>query len=260
MRVRVPDGAIIQFQDVSKRYPRQGGRKFLRSFIAGWVRDSKRADFYALRDVSFRVRRGESVAIVGANGAGKSTLLSLAAGLCPPDRGVVSVAGRVATLLQLGAGFHPDLTGAENVCLNAALSGMSRRETMRQFDSIVEFSGIGDFIREPLRTYSNGMVLRLAFAVAVHVPFEILLIDEVLAVGDPGFQAKCVERILEFKRSGKTLLCVSHGQEILKQICDHALYLSGGRLVHKGSVEETLQAYEQAYAAPVSRLAGQTTS
>jgi ABC-type polysaccharide/polyol phosphate transport system ATPase subunit len=227
---------MICFQNVSKFYARHAGRKFLRRFVSDWMGSSRLTRFCALKDVSFRIEPGESVAIVGPNGAGKSTLLSLAAGLCPPDEGRVSVRGRVE-------GFHPDLTGEENVRVNAALLGLSRQDTIRRFDRIVGFSGIGDFIDEPLRTYSTGMVMRLAFAVAVHVRSDILLIDEVLAVGDSGFQTKCVQSILEFKLAGKTLLCVAHGQEILKQICDSALYLDGGHLIHQGPVQETLQAY-----------------
>ena len=164
------------------------------------------------------------MAIVGGNGAGKSTLLSLVTGLCRPTRGRIAVEGRVAALLELGSGFHPDLTGAENIALNAALLGLSRKRTEACFDDIVEFSGVGDFIHEPLRTYSSGMNMRLAFSIAVNVDPDILIVDEVLAVGDLAFQAKCFDRIAEFKRAGKTLLFVSHAPQMVTSILrPHAL-------------------------------------
>src|SRR5262249_42903643 len=156
------------------------------------------------------------MAVVGPNGAGKSTLLGLVAGLSSPDSGTVSVNGRVAALLELGSGFHPDLTGSENVHLNASLLGLSRKRTSQLFDEIADFSGIGEFIDEPLRTYSTGMTMRLAFSVAIHMDPEILLIDEVLAVGDAAFQVKCFEKIRQFRQAGKTLLCVSHASGMVQ--------------------------------------------
>ena len=181
--------------------------------------------------------------MVGPNGAGKSTLLGLVAGLAQPDEGSVTVNGRVAALLELGAGFHMDLTGAENVRLNAALIGLSRKRTNESFERIAEFAGIGEFMREPLRTYSTGMVMRLAFAVAVHVDPEVLLVDEVLAVGDQAFQAKCIEKIHEFRNAGKTLLCVSHASGMVQQLCDRAIWLDHGELIMSGSVLEVTEAY-----------------
>src|SRR5262249_32276113 len=156
-------------------------------------------DFYALKNVSFEIGEGERVGIVGRNGAGKSTLLSLVCGLATPEKGRVEVTGRIAALLELGSGFHPDLTGAENVFLNASLLGLTRPTTEELFASIAEFSGVGDFIGEPLRTYSNGMIVRLAFSVALNLEPSILIIDEVLAVGDQAFQEKCFEKISEFR-------------------------------------------------------------
>src|ERR1700685_1528190 len=182
---------LIEFQNVSKWFPHSTGRQLLRTHIARWFGRVHHKPFYALRNVSFRVEQGESLAIVGSNGAGKSTLLSVAAGLALPDEGAVRVNGRIAALLELGSGFHPDLTGAENLVLNAALLGLSRRKTNQLFDRIVDFSGIADFIDEPLRTYSSGMIVRLAFSVAIQCEPDILLIDEVLAVGDANFQEKC---------------------------------------------------------------------
>ena len=199
--------------------------------------------FHALRGVSFRISEGESVGIIGHNGAGKSTLLSLITGLAQPDEGTIVVGGRVAALLELGSGFHPDLTGAENVRLNAALLGFTQRQVYDLFDSIVDFSGIGEFIDEPLRTYSSGMMLRLAFSIAVNVNPDILIIDEVIAVGDQTFQNKCYERIRELRHSNKTFVCVSHSRDILQDLCERAIWLDRGELVMDGRISEVLDAY-----------------
>jgi ABC-type polysaccharide/polyol phosphate transport system ATPase subunit len=184
------------------------------------------------------------MAIVGANGAGKSTLLSLVARLAFPDAGTIEVRGRVAALLELGSGFHPDLTGAENVRLNAALLGIRRERMNDVYEAIVDFAEMADFMDEPLRTYSAGMTMRLAFSVAVHMDPDILLIDEVLAVGDQAFQAKCFDRILDFRRRGKTILCVSHVPGLLRQLCNRAIWLDHGELMLNGSAGEVLEAYE----------------
>ncbi len=201
----------------------------MRNYVEGWFRRDHKERFYALKDVSFRLDLGESLALVGSNGAGKSTLLSLIAGLAEPDSGRVRVNGRIGALLQLGSGFHPDLTGTENIRLNAALLGLGRRRTTELFGDIVEFSGIGDFVDEPLRTYSSGMMMRLAFSVAVHLDPDILIIDEVLAVGDAAFQAKCIGKLEEHKRSGKTLLFVTHAVGSVQQLCDRAIWLDHGQ-------------------------------
>jgi ABC-type polysaccharide/polyol phosphate transport system ATPase subunit len=171
-------------------------------------------------------------------------LLILVAGISCPDAGTVSVKGSIAPLLELAAGFHPDLSGAENLLLNASLLGLSRKDTLARFDEFVEFSGIGSFIHEPLRTYSTGMTMRLAFSVAVTVDPDILLIDEAFAVGDKDFQAKCLERITRFRNTGKTLLCVSHNPSILKLFCEHGIWLDHGELVLAGRVHEVIDAYE----------------
>ena len=242
--------SAIEFDHVTKTFARHRGQMLLRDRIASLFRDRGISRFHALNDVSFRVERGASVAIVGSNGAGKSTLLGMIAGLAPADSGKIIVNGRVAALLELGSGFHPDLTGAENVRLNAALMGLSRRRTMELFDSIVEFSGIADFIHEPLRTYSSGMVVRLAFAVAIHADAEILLIDEVLVVGDQEFQAKCYQKIQDFRRQGKTLVCVSHAVQLVETLCDHAVWLDKGQVVKTGAIDEVLSAYRQHSSGP----------
>lgn len=234
--------SLIKFDGVSKTFVRNTGRMLLRSHLA--QRFAKSRDrFYALKNVSFEVRPGESVGVVGFNGAGKSTLLSLVAGISYPDEGRVTVEGRVAALLELGSGFHGDLTGSENVFLNASLLGLTHKKTQAMYEEIVEFSGIGDFINEPLRTYSSGMIMRLAFSVAVNVDPDFLIIDEVLAVGDRTFQAKCYDKIMEFKRAGKGMLCVSHAANTVQQLCERALWLDHGELVMDGDTKDVVAAY-----------------
>ena len=217
----------------------------IRDRLQHLVRPEPRDRFFALRDVSFSVERGESLAIIGQNGAGKSTLLNIATRLCSPNEGTVRIEGRVAALLELGAGFHGDLTGTENVRINAALLGLTRQQVNQRFDSIVEFSGIGDFMEEPLRTFSSGMRMRLAFAVAVNVDPDILIIDEILGVGDQEFFAKCFDKIKEFRRAGKTLLCVSHALQSMEILCDRALWLDHGRVTRTGPVSQVVQAYAE---------------
>ncbi len=246
---------ILEFDNVSKSFHRHGGQMLLRERIVRFFTHRHRERFYALKHVSFDLNAGESLAIVGPNGAGKSTLLSLVAGLSAPDEGAVSVNGRVAALLELGSGFHPDLTGAENVRLNASLLGLSRKRTLELFDEIVDFSGIGDFIEEPLRTYSTGMMMRLAFSVAINMDPEILLIDEVLAVGDAAFQAKCFERIRRFRHAGKTLLCVSHASGMVQELCDRAIWLDHGELVMAGGITEVVESYAGHRSAPLAARA-----
>jgi len=234
---------VVVFNNVSKCFNRHGGQMLIRDRLRHLFKPQPREHFYALRDVSFSVGNGHSLAVVGQNGAGKSTLLNLATQLCLPTHGSVRINGTVAALLELGAGFHPDLTGTENVRINAALLGLTRKQVNQRFDSIVEFSGIGDFIHEPLRTYSSGMRMRLAFAVAVSVDPDILIIDEILGVGDQAFVAKCFERIMEFRHAGKTLICVSHSLESLELLCDQAIWLDHGQIARSGSLRSVLDAY-----------------
>jgi len=241
---------IIEFHNVSKSFHRHAGKLLLRNHLTRFLLRQPEERFFALKHVSFSIERGESLAVVGSNGAGKSTLLSLVAGLAKPDEGTVTVNGQVAALLELGSGFHPDLTGRENVRLNAALLGLTRKQLNERFEAIVEFSGIREFIDEPLRTYSTGMVMRLAFSVAIHREPDILLIDEVLAVGDAAFQAKCFDKIHEFRNSGRTLLCVSHANTIVHQLCAQALWLDHGELILSGPVSDVLAAYAGHRTAP----------
>jgi len=236
--------ALIEFRAVSKSFVRHAGRMLLRDRLTHWLKGDHRERFFALKNISFVVEPGEGLAVVGSNGAGKSTLLGLVAGLACPDEGTVRVNGKIAALLELGSGFHPDLTGAENVRVNAALIGLTRRQTSEIFDEVIEFSGIGEFIDEPLRTYSSGMVMRLAFSVAINMDPEILLVDEVLAVGDAAFQEKCFDRLRRFRDAGKTLLCVSHSSGMVREMCDRAIWLDHGELMMSGRVGDVIEAYE----------------
>lgn len=192
--------------------------------------------FWALRDLDFSVNRGESVGIIGRNGSGKSTLLQLVCGVIEPSEGKVITHGRIASLLELGAGFDPEFTGRDNVFMNSALLGLSRAETEQRFDEIVAFAEIGRFLEEPVKTYSSGMFVRLAFAVASHVDPEILIVDEALAVGDARFSAKCIKRIRSMREKGCTLLFVSHDVGIVRTLCDRALWLDSGNMIALGDV------------------------
>lgn len=200
-------------------------------------------DFWALRDVSFEVRRGETIGIIGRNGSGKSTLLQLIAGTLEPTTGTVGFQGRVAALLELGSGFNPEFSGKENVFLNASILGLSDTEIMQRYDEIVAFADIGEFIDRPVKTYSSGMIVRLAFAVSVCVDPDILIVDEALSVGDAAFQFKCMERLDRMTRSGVTLLFVSHDIATVKAFCRRAIYLAGGQVRGIGSASDMAEMY-----------------
>lgn len=201
--------------------------------------------FWGLRDLTFTIARGRMFGIVGRNGAGKSTLLRLLGGLFRPDEGRIEVNGRVSGLLELGAGFHPDLTGRENVQIAGVVGGLTRREVAERFDEIVEFAELGKVIDSPLRTYSSGMHMRLAFSVAIHVDPQILLVDEILAVGDLPFQRKCIERIRRFKKQGCSVIVVSHDLAMVRELCDDAMWLEHGRLRKIGTAEEIVLSYSE---------------
>jgi len=209
--------------------------------------------FWALRDVSFNVAPGRMVGVIGPNGAGKSTLLRLIGSVGKPDEGMVEVHGRIGALLDLGAGFHPDLTGRENVSVTGVITGLTRRELSKRFDSIVAFAELEEFIDSPLRTYSTGMRMRLAFAIAVHVEPEILVIDEVLAVGDLLFKSKCLERIAQFKANGCTILLVSHDTALIRGLCDEALWLRSGHLMAHGPAHLVVDQYHAEVGAETRR-------
>ncbi|WP_340690505.1 ABC transporter ATP-binding protein [Hydrogenobacter thermophilus] len=238
---------VVIFKGVSKSYPfysrvTAGLKKFLFTLPSS-LKELRGRSFEALRDVSFEVYRGETFGIVGKNGAGKSTILGLIAGVLKPTKGEVMVKGKVYPLLELGAGFHKDLSGRENILLNGVLMGMTRREVMKKMDSIIEFSELREFIDQPLRTYSSGMVARLAFSVVAHLDPDILLVDEVLAVGDVNFQKKCLRKMEEFKNKGVTIIFVSHSPEDIRSICDRVMWIDNHTVRYIGKAEEVLEEY-----------------
>lgn len=240
----------IEVRNVAKcfRLAPRGGRT-LKSLVVdrvqNWRQWRRRREFWALRDVDFEVARGETLGIIGSNGAGKSTLLALLAGTMTPTAGSVVCRGTVSSLLELGAGFHPDLTGRENVYLWGAILGLPREWMRRRFDAIVAFAELAEFIDQPVKHYSSGMYVRLGFAVAVEVNPDILIVDEVLAVGDAVFQRKCLERMTQFRRDGKTLLVVSHDLQTIRSVSDRILLLDGGRITGLGRPESVLHTYER---------------
>ncbi len=199
--------------------------------------------FWALRDINLTIEHGEALGLIGPNGSGKSTLLRLIARTLYPTKGEIIVRGRVAPMIEIGVGFHHELTGQENIYLNASLYGLTRREIDRIYNDIVDFSELGEFIDVPVKNYSTGMYARLGFSIAVHLDPDILLIDEVLAVGDEHFQKKCLEQMMEFRRRGKTIVFVSHSAEAIKKICDRACLLSQGMIKAFGEVASVLEAY-----------------
>lgn len=237
--------SVITFDQVSKRYLIRNQKSYLVHDVGKRIafRKRKPEEFWALRDANLTIRQGESVAFIGGNGAGKSTLLRLVAGTLFPTNGHIHVRGRIGALLELGAGFHPDLSGRENIYLNASLLGMQREEIEAYYSQIVAFSELGDFIDAPLRTYSSGMYVRLGFSVAIHIKPDILIVDEALAVGDRHFQSKCKEKISQLRQSNVTFLFVSHSPELVKSTCQQAIWLDHGKIRAAGPVEELLPEY-----------------
>lgn len=238
---------VVRFENVYKVYPfyqsiTQGFKSFLFNLPRS-LKTLKKSSFIALNDVSFEVKKGETFGIIGRNGSGKSTILSIIAGVIRQDRGHVYRKGRTSSLLELGAGFHPDLSGVENIILNGILMGNTKREMMEKMEGIVDFSELGDFIYQPLRTYSSGMYVRLGFSVAIHIDPDILLIDEALAVGDIRFQEKCLERLSEFKKAGVTIIIVSHDLSSIKGLCDRVMWIEKGQIKMVGMPEEVVYAY-----------------
>ena len=219
-------------------------------------RRGRYTELWALREVDLDVAPGEALGIVGENGSGKSTLLKLLARIIPPHEGTIAVGGRVASMLELGAGFHPDFTGRENVYMNAAIQGLSRREVDDRMDAIIAFSELEAFIDNPVRTYSSGMYTRLGFAVASHVDSDVLLLDEVLAVGDEAFQRKCLGRVFEYRRGGGTVVFVSHDAEAVERVCDRAVLLEHGELMAEGRPGDVLATYRRALVREATPAAG----
>jgi ABC-type polysaccharide/polyol phosphate transport system ATPase subunit len=243
--VSIAPGAI-RLRGVSRRYKLYlEHNKTLKETMLRRRRTRSR-ELWALRDVDLTVEPGTSLGVVGANGAGKSTLLKVLAGIIPPNGGTVEVGGKVASLLELGAGFHQDFSGRENVILNASIHGMTRREIERRMDSIIEFSELGNFIDASVRTYSTGMLARLGFAVSSALQPDVMLLDEILAVGDAAFQQKCMARIVEFQRGGGTIVFVSHASSAVEAICTRAIWLSGGHLLAEGNAHDVIAQYHEA--------------
>ncbi len=238
----------ISLVNVSKLYRRYGGRQFatLKSaLLSGDLVKKLRPDetFQALDDVSFDVARGQTFGVIGRNGSGKSTALKLVAGITKPTSGLVKVQGRVSALIELGAGFHPEISGRENVFINGVMLGMSKREIQQRFDEIVDFAELREFIDAPVKTYSSGMYMRLGFAVAIHVDPDVLLVDEVLAVGDEGFTHKCLDKFAEFKRRNRTILFVTHSLGMVERFCDEAVWLDAGQKRAQGDPTRVVGAY-----------------
>jgi ABC-2 type transport system ATP-binding protein len=230
--------AVIQVEGLSKRFVIRKDKSIKERIVNAAMSRRHREDFWALRDVDLTIDAGTTVGLIGPNGSGKSTLLKAIGGIIQPTSGTVLRRGRLAALLELGAGFHPDLTGRDNVYLNAAILGLTRRQTDQHFDAIVDFSGIEKFIDTQVKFYSSGMYVRLAFAVAVHVDPDILLVDEVLAVGDEPFQRKCLDRIKRFQHEGRTIVLVTHALDQVVEICNRAVVLENGRVLADGTARE----------------------
>ncbi len=259
----------IELRGVTKVYRRYDGRQFrtLKSALLqrSLVRDLRPDEtFTALADVSFVVPEGATVGVIGRNGSGKSTALKLVAGITKPTSGTVAVRGRVSALIELGAGFHPEISGRENVFINGIMLGLTKREVEQRFDEIVDFAELRDFIDAPVKTYSSGMYMRLGFAVAIHVDPDVLLVDEVLAVGDEGFTHKCLDKFAEFKRRGKTTLIVTHTLGLVERFCDEAVWLDAGRKRAEGHPKRVIDAYvtdierhEESFLAAADRRAQQ---
>ena len=238
---------VIEFDKVTKYYPLynpfSSGLKSSLTNLPTYIRQMKTEYFTALEAISFRIDRGESVAIIGRNGAGKSTILGLIAGVIQPSKGSIRVNERVSPLLELGGGFHPELTGRENAMLNGVLMGLSRKQVRSRLDAILEFAELGDFVDQPIRTYSTGMLARLGFSVITQIEPQLLLIDEVLAVGDDAFRSKCYNLIENFRRKGVTIVFVSHSAPEVEHLCDRAIWIENRNVRADGNANDILTQY-----------------
>lgn len=238
------NNTVIKFENITKQFNKLNHKTF-KEFLPALVRGEKtKESFTALSDISFEIKRGETVGIIGPNGSGKSTILKLIAGVMWPTSGKVKVTGKISPLIELGAGMHPELTGRENIFLNGSILGLTQKEIAKNFDSIVDFAELHDFIDQPVKHYSSGMYMRLAFAIAVHVKPEILIVDEILAVGDSAFQEKCFARMEEFKKSQDvTTLFVSHSLDQVEKFCTRVIYINNHKTQYIGSPNETIKKY-----------------
>lgn len=240
-RISSDHDPMIVFEDVSKQFRLRQARSLKRTVMDGLKGRNQVEEFTAVNGLSFEVGPGESVALMGKNGSGKSTTLKLLSGVLRPSEGWVRVRGRIAGLLEVGAGFHPELTGRENVYLNASILGMSKKETDERLEQIVEFSELSGFIDTEVKRYSSGMYARLGFSVAIHTELDVLLVDEVLSVGDAEFRAKCDAKLRELKSQGKTMFIVSHSAAQLKKLCDRGIVLERGRKIHDGNIQDAIK-------------------
>ncbi len=240
---------VVVFKNVSKHFPLYhhltGGIKNFLFNLPEAVNSMKNNRFEALKDISFEVHKGETLGIIGRNGAGKSTILGLMAGVLKPSAGGILIKGQVAPLLELGSGFHPELTGRENIMLNGILLGLTRAEVLKKIDEIIEFSELEEFIDQPIRVYSSGMLARLGFSVVAHLNPDIMLIDEILAVGDMEFQKKCIDKMMGFKKSGVTIIFVSHSMPDVKKICDRVAWIDNHTIKMIGSSSDVVSSYSK---------------
>jgi ABC-type polysaccharide/polyol phosphate transport system ATPase subunit len=233
---------VIKFEKVGKKF-KIGQKLLLKEALLDIFKPASTKDFWALKDVNIEVKKGETLGIIGPNGSGKSTILKLIAGVMVPTEGQVVIKGKVAPLIELGSGFHPELTGRENIYLDGSILGLSKKEINRRYKEIVDFAELWEFIDTPIKHYSFGMYMRLGFSVAVNVNPDILLIDEVLAVGDSAFQQKCIDKMNEFKKAGVTIVFISHNLETVKNFCNIALFVKDGQLKYSGDVEDSIEQY-----------------
>lgn len=240
----MPNDTVIKFKNVTKEFSKLSQKTF-KEFIPALFRGEKTTDkFIALNDINFEIKKGETVGIIGPNGSGKSTILKLIAGVMSPTNGLVQVKGKISPLIELGAGMHPELTGKENIYLNGAILGLKRKQIDEYYKSIVDFAELWEFIDQPVKHYSSGMYMRLAFAIAIHVNPEILIVDEILAVGDSAFQDKCFAKMEEFKKSKEiTIIFVSHSLGQVEKFCTRAIYINDHKIQYDGTPSIAVQKY-----------------
>ena len=237
------NNTIIKFENVWKKF-RRGRKLLLKEALLDIFKPASTEEFWALENINFQIKKGESLGIIGPNGSGKSTILKLIARVMVPTTGNIATNGRIAPLIELGAGFHPELTGRENIYINGAILGLSKKEIDKRFDNIVDFAELVEFIDTPIKHYSSGMHMRLGFAIAVNVDPDILLVDEVLAVGDTNFQRKCIKKMEEFKKNKVTIVFVSHNLEMIKSFCDQVVFLRNSKVVFQGKPDKAIAKYQ----------------
>lgn len=234
----------VEFNKVSKKFKR-GQRLYLKQALLDFFRPNAAEDFWALSNINFKIKKGESIGIIGANGSGKSTILKLIAGVLTSTKGLVLVSGRISPLIELGAGFHLELSGRDNIYLNGTILGLSRKEIEQKIEEIISFSELEEFIDTPVKHYSSGMYMRLGFSIAVSINPDILLVDEILAVGDIGFQKKCLEKMRAFHKEGVTIIIISHALELVSSFCQKVILLSNGKIIEMGQTAKVVKKYQK---------------